>query len=61
VTGVAGPGGGTTEKPVGTAFIALASKTGTAVQLQYNPTDRETFKFVSSQRALDLIRHAIIA
>jgi nicotinamide-nucleotide amidase len=61
VTGVAGPGGGTTEKPVGTAFIALASKTGTTVQLQYNPTDRETFKFVSSQRALDLVRHAIIA
>jgi nicotinamide-nucleotide amidase len=61
VTGIAGPDGGTAEKRVGTAFIALASKEGTTVQLQYNPTDRETFKFVTSQRALDLIRHALNA
>jgi nicotinamide-nucleotide amidase len=61
VTGIAGPGGGTAEKPVGTAFVALASKEGTTVQLQYNPTDRETFKFVTSQRALDLIRLALMA
>jgi nicotinamide-nucleotide amidase len=59
VTGVAGPGGGTAEKPVGTAFVALAGKEGTSVQVQYNPTDRETFKFVISQRALDLLRHSL--
>jgi nicotinamide-nucleotide amidase len=59
VTGVAGPGGGTAEKPVGTAFVALAGKEGTSVQVQYNPTDRETFKFVISQRELDLLRHSL--
>jgi nicotinamide-nucleotide amidase len=61
VTGIAGPGGGTTEKPVGTAFIALATKLDTTVQLQYSPVDRETFKFVVSQRALDMLRHALTA
>jgi nicotinamide-nucleotide amidase len=60
VTGVAGPGGGTAEKPVGTAFVALAGKEGTTVQHQYSPTDRETFKFVTSQRALDLLRHSLL-
>jgi nicotinamide-nucleotide amidase len=59
VTGIAGPGGGTEEKPVGTAFIAFADNRGTAVHLQYSPTDRETFKFVISQRAFDLLRHAL--
>jgi nicotinamide-nucleotide amidase len=59
VTGVAGPGGGTAKKPVGTAFIALAGEQGTTVLLQYSPTDRETFKFAISQRALDLLRQSL--
>jgi nicotinamide-nucleotide amidase len=61
VTGIAGPGGGSADKPVGTAFVALAAKEGTTVQLQYSPSDRETFKFVISQRALDLLRHSLLA
>jgi nicotinamide-nucleotide amidase len=56
VTGIAGPGGGTPGKPVGTAFIALSEKKGATVLLQYSPVDRETFKFAISQRALDLLR-----
>jgi nicotinamide-nucleotide amidase len=61
VTGIAGPGGGTPDKPVGTAFIALSEKKDTTVLLQYSPVDRETFKFAISQRALDLLRQALAA
>ena len=59
VTGIAGPSGGTPEKPVGTAFIALSQHKGTDVLLQYSPVDRETFKFAISQRALDFLRLAL--
>jgi len=60
-TGIAGPGGGTPEKPVGTVFIALAIKGGTtAVQKHQFPTDRENFKWLVSQAALDLLRTSII-
>jgi nicotinamide-nucleotide amidase len=56
VTGIAGPGGGTPEKPVGTVYIALASKQGTEAHHRLNDYDRETFKYVTSQQALDLLR-----
>jgi nicotinamide-nucleotide amidase len=61
VTGVAGPSGGTSEKPVGTVFIGLAGPNGTVVQRQFNPYDRETFKQVTTQQALDLLRRAILS
>ena len=56
VTGIAGPTGGTDDKPVGTVFIALASKPETKVLYRINSFDRETFKFVTAQQALDLLR-----
>jgi len=59
VTGIAGPGGGSAQKPVGTVFIALAGVQGTTVGERFNPFDRETFKFVTSQQALDLLRRAL--
>ena len=61
-TGIAGPGGGTAEKPLGTVFIALAGK-GMATQVQRFrfATDRETFKNLTAQTALDLLRRALIA
>jgi nicotinamide-nucleotide amidase len=59
-TGIAGPTGGTEEKPVGTVFIALASASdATEVQKLFYPTDRLTFKQVVSQRALDLLRRRL--
>jgi nicotinamide-nucleotide amidase len=56
VTGIAGPAGGTADKPVGTAFVALAGPSPTLVERYFNPYDRETFKQVTSQQALDLLR-----
>jgi nicotinamide-nucleotide amidase len=56
VTGIAGPGGGSEAKPVGTVFIAVADAEGTVAKRKLNPFDRETFKFVTSQQALDLLR-----
>jgi nicotinamide-nucleotide amidase len=59
VTGIAGPSGGTAEKPVGTVFIGLAGPGETIVEERTNRFDRETFKFVTSQQALDLLRRNI--
>jgi nicotinamide-nucleotide amidase len=60
VTGIAGPGGGTPENPVGTVFIALASPAGLEVKKAFNPWDRETFKQVTAQQALELLRIQLI-
>jgi nicotinamide-nucleotide amidase len=56
VTGIAGPDGGTPEKPVGTAFIGIATPGGTTVQRMFNPWDRQTFKEATSQQALNQLR-----
>jgi nicotinamide-nucleotide amidase len=56
VTGIAGPGGGSDEKPVGTVFLALATREGTTVLCRQKRWDRLTFKQVTSQLALDLVR-----
>ncbi len=56
-TGIAGPSGGTEEKPVGTVHIALASaNSDTVAKKFFFPTDREMFKQLASQTALDLLR-----
>ena len=61
-TGVAGPTGGSPEKPVGTVYIALASaELETIVKKFFFPTDRETFKQLAAQSALDLLRRRILA
>lgn len=61
VTGIAGPGGGTVEKPAGTVFLALASAAGVEVRRLMNAWDRETFKQVTAQQALDWLRLAVSA
>ena len=55
-----GPGGGTPDKPVGTVWIGLASARGTRAVRKLNPVDRETFKYVASQQALELLRREMI-
>ena len=60
VTGIAGPGGGSAAKPVGTVFLALASARATVAEHHLNLWDRETFKQVSANQALDLLRRAVL-
>jgi nicotinamide-nucleotide amidase len=60
VTGIAGPSGGTPAKPVGTVFLALAGPMPTLVEKNFNPLDRETFKQVTAQQALDLLRRHLL-
>jgi nicotinamide-nucleotide amidase len=60
-TGVAGPTGGSDEKPVGTVYIALASKDSETVAKKFFfPTDRETFKQLATQAAVDLLRRRLL-
>jgi nicotinamide-nucleotide amidase len=56
ITGVAGPGGGSEEKPVGTVHIALASSIGVKERQVHLPGDREMVRFHASQLALDIVR-----
>ena len=56
-TGIAGPTGGSAEKPVGTVFVALSSNNqATRCEGFFFPSDRETFKQLVAQRAFDLLR-----
>jgi nicotinamide-nucleotide amidase len=60
-TGIAGPTGGSDKKPVGTVYIALASgDSETVVKKFLFPTDRETFKQLATQGALDLLRRRLL-
>jgi nicotinamide-nucleotide amidase len=59
-TGIAGPGGGSPEKPVGTVHIALAASCETIAKKLFFPTDRETFKQIATQAALELLRRKLI-
>ena len=59
-TGIAGPAGGSAAKPVGTVFIALATKLGpTTVERHRYQHERETFKNLTAQTALDLLRRRL--
>lgn len=60
-TGVAGPTGGSDEKPIGTVYIALATPgSDTVVKKLFFPTDRETFKQLAAQTGLDLLRRQLL-
>jgi len=59
VTGIAGPDGGTPEKPVGTVFLALAAADGMEVERRLNPWDRTTFKEVTATQALEKLRRRL--
>ncbi len=56
VTGIAGPGGGTREKPVGTVYMALADGTETTVYTFSFSGNRQAIQKLSAHTALDLIR-----
>ena len=59
VTGIAGPTGGTKEKPVGTVFMALADGTKTVCQHSSYRWDRRRIKIVSSHSALMMLKRRL--
>jgi nicotinamide-nucleotide amidase len=59
-TGIAGPSGGSTEKPAGTVYIGLATADRTVAKKFFFPNDRETFKQQTAQAAFDLLRRKLL-
>ena len=61
VTGIAGPGGGTPEKPVGLVHIGLAAETGSCERrFRFPGADRERNRQLSVQAALDMVRRHLL-
>jgi nicotinamide-nucleotide amidase len=60
ITGVAGPTGGTPEKPVGLVYNALASENETEVVEKNFPGDRKRVRWFASQQALDMVRRKLM-
>lgn len=60
ITGVAGPGGGSAEKPVGLVFHAVASDAGTEVIQRNFPGDRKRIRRFASTMALDMVRRKLM-
>jgi nicotinamide-nucleotide amidase len=60
VTGVAGPDGGTAEKPVGTVYLALAGALGPRLRRAHFPGDRERVRQQSVQALLEMLRRALL-
>ncbi|HEV2498859.1 MAG TPA: competence/damage-inducible protein A [Terriglobia bacterium] len=59
ITGIAGPGGGSPEKPVGLVFISLVDARGAVVREFRFPGNRERIRYWASQMALEMIRRRI--
>lgn len=63
ITGIAGPGGGSEEKPVGTVHVALAGPADDACshRLLHLPGERDRVRWLTSQVVLDMLRRALLA
>ena len=55
ITGIAGPGGGSAEKPVGLVWFGLAAKTGTATEKRMFSGDREAVRTAAIEHALTIL------
>ena len=61
LTGIAGPDGGSEEKPVGLVFIGLSTRNAEPQAREFRfPSDRETFKQLATQAALDMLRRELL-
>ena len=60
VTGIAGPTGGTEEKPVGLVYVAVSDGNKQEVVQRRFPGDRERIRRWASQQALDLVRRMLM-
>ncbi|MBZ5654228.1 MAG: competence/damage-inducible protein A [Acidobacteriia bacterium] len=60
ITGVAGPTGGTEQKPVGLVYIGLAGDEGTQVVERNFPGDRKRIRTFATVQALEMIRRALL-
>jgi nicotinamide-nucleotide amidase len=60
ITGIAGPSGGSPEKPVGLVYAALADAHGSRDRTLRFPGDRERIRWHASQAALDMLRRYFI-
>ncbi len=60
VTGIAGPGGGSVQKPVGLVYMAIDGPRGPQCQRYQFWGNRTEIKFRSSQAALDMIRRYLL-
>jgi nicotinamide-nucleotide amidase len=60
ITGVAGPDGGSPEKPVGLVFIALSGAAGDVVRRRQFPGSRERVRFQATQSALEMLRRGLL-
>ena len=58
VTGIAGPGGSTSEKPVGLVHIGVATKNGARSERQLFPGDRAGIRRAATIRALEMLKEA---
>jgi nicotinamide-nucleotide amidase len=61
VTGVAGPDGGTPEKPVGLVYLACTGPEGTRIREGSFPGDRDTVRTFSATTALHLLRESLLS
>jgi nicotinamide-nucleotide amidase len=60
ITGIAGPGGGTEEKPVGLVFVAVSDADDTEVVEKAFSGDRAAIRYYASQQGLDLVRRRLM-
>ena len=61
ITGVAGPGGGSAEKPVGLVYIGFATRQGVSVTRHLFGGQRATIRFRATQWALDRLRRELLS
>lgn len=60
ITGIAGPSGGTEEKPVGTVYIGIDDGKEQTVVERHFRGDRERIRYLATQQALDMLRRKLM-